>query len=82
MNPENLHIINCRPVSALATAIDNWLAARGEYIKQASDEEQNAYNAAYFALGEAWAELYAEGADVPNGLEGFQCGLISPKMDE
>lgn len=64
-------------VSELATAIDRWLTVRGEYKKRASDENQHAYNAAYFALGEAWARRYPDAADVPGGFERFQSRLIS-----
>lgn len=77
--PENLHIMNARPVREFATAIDQWLAARGEYQKQASDENRNAYNAAYFALGEAWAGRYPEAASSSGAFEWFRRGLIAPE---
>ena len=76
-HPENRQFAN-RPVSDLTTAIDRWLTARKEYKKQATDEEQNAYNAAYFALGEAWTERYPEVAKLPGEFERFRCTLISP----
>lgn len=79
--PENLHIINGRPVPDLAIAINRWLAARGEYKKQASDQKQNAYNAAYFALGEAWAERNPEATNVPGAFEWFRRGLIAPEKE-
>jgi hypothetical protein len=50
---QNLHT-DARPALPLEGAITRWLSARGEYKKQASDENQNAYNATYYALGEAW----------------------------
>lgn len=62
----------------LESAIDNWLVARGEYKKQASDKNQHAYNATYFALGEAFAEQYPEVANVPGGFERFHRCLIAP----
>jgi hypothetical protein len=66
-------------VPSLETAIDRWLTARNEYKKQASDENQYAYNAAYFALGEAWAEQHPDTVDVPGGFERFQSRLIEPE---
>lgn len=38
----------------LATTIDRWLVARGQYQKHASDETQHAYNATLFDLGAVW----------------------------
>jgi len=76
--PENLHLI-VRPITDLTTAIADWLTARGEYQKQASDDNQDAYNATYFALGEAWAELNPEAAGAPGGFESFRRILIAPE---
>lgn len=70
-----------RHVPDLQTAINRWLAARTEYKKQGSDENQYAYNAAYFALGEAWAEQHPNAFDVPGGFERFQSRLIAPEED-
>ena len=67
IQPENLHLIPT-PAPHLATAIDRWLTARGEYKKRASDENQHAYNAAYFALGEAWVERYPEADNTPEAF--------------
>lgn len=79
--PENLLLVPT-PVPGLDAAIDRWLAARGGYKKRASGENQHGYNAAYFALGEAWAERYPKAADVPGAFEWFRCSLIAPEMDE
>lgn len=79
--PENLHMC-VHPTADLTTAIDRWLAARGDYKKQASDESEYNYNAAYFALGAAWAERYPEDADTPRAFESFWRGLISPEDEE
>lgn len=65
----------------LAAAIDRWLAARGEYQKHASDENQHEYNATLFALGEVWAKRYSEAADTPGAFEWFRRGLIAPETD-
>lgn len=77
---ENL-FLDVRHVLNLEVAIDRWLAARTEYKKQASDENQYAYNAAYFALGEAWAEQHPDAVDVPGGFERFQSRMIAPEED-
>ena len=79
--PENLHVINARPVPELATAIADWLAARVEYKKQRRDETESEYNATYFALGTAWAERYPEAADTPGAFEWYRRGLIAPEED-
>lgn len=79
--PKNLHVIVTRPVPELATSIDRWLTARTEYKKHASDENQYTYNAAYFALGEAWAEQHPDAADTPGAFEYFRRGLIAPEEE-
>jgi hypothetical protein len=71
--------LDVRLVPTLQVAIDRWLAVRTEYKKQASDENLHAYNAAYFALGEAWVERHPDAVDVPGGFERFQSRLISPE---
>jgi hypothetical protein len=80
-HPGNLHV-TASPEPALIAAIDRWLAARAEYKEQASDQNQNAYNAAYFALGEAWVVRYPEVANMSGGFEQFRCSLIAPETDE
>lgn len=77
---ENLRFYS-RPVFDLATAIDRWLAARTEYKKQASDENQYAYNLSYFALGEAWAQRCPETASIPGAFEQFRRGLITQEAE-
>lgn len=74
--------VDVRHVPNLETAIDHWLAARGEYKKEASDANQHAYNATYFALGEAFAERYPEAAHMPEAFEWFRRGLIAPEEDQ
>ena len=68
-----------RLVPDLAIAINRWLAARGEYKKQANDESQNAYNATYYALGEVWAQQNPHSANIPGEFERFRSRLISPE---
>jgi len=80
--PENLHIINGRPVPDLATATDQWLVARDSYKSQRSDESEYAYNLTWFELGAAFAERYPEAADTLGALERFRRGLIAPETDE
>jgi hypothetical protein len=72
---------NTGPVPELAIAINLWLAARSEYKKQASDENEQAYNATHYALGEAWAGRYPDGADTPGAFEQFRVGLIAPEEE-
>jgi hypothetical protein len=79
--PENLHLIS-RPLADLKTATADWLAARNEYKKQASDENEHAYNLSYFALGEAWAGQCPDAVDVPGGFEAFRRSLIVPETGE
>jgi hypothetical protein len=75
--PENLHLtVGSSPM--LDTAVAEWLAARGEYKKRASHENQRAYNAAYFALGALWAERHPEAANSPDAFESFRRSLIRP----
>lgn len=74
--------MNAQPVADLNTAIDRWLAARGEYKKQASHENEHRYNESYFALGAAWAERHPDAAHLPGAFESFRRGLISPETDE
>jgi len=80
--PENLHIIDARPVPELATAIDRWLAARNAYKMQRSDGSEYSYNARYFDLGAAFVERYPEAADTRGAFEWFRRGLIAPETDE
>lgn len=79
--PDNLHMC-VHPVADLATAIDRWLAAHGDYKKRASDESEYNYNAAYFALGEAWARSCPEAAVELGAFERFRRGLIAPGEEE
>ncbi len=44
-SPQNLHVINARPVPELATAINQWLAARGNFKMQSTDEARHNYEA-------------------------------------
>ena len=80
--PENLHIINASSVAGLSTAIDQWLAARREFHKKASDESGYNYNSALFELGAAWAEAHPESAYMPGEFEWFRRSLIAPEFDE
>lgn len=77
--PENLHM-NAQPAAALATAIDRWLEARGEYKKQSSAESEYRYNETYFSLGAAWTERYPDAANSPGAFEWFRRGLIAPEQ--
>jgi hypothetical protein len=74
--------LDVRLVPDLEAAIDRWLAARNEYKKQATDENQHAYNAAYFALGEVWAERYSKGAATLDSFEHFRRDLIAHEQDK
>lgn len=78
--PENLHLIS-RPLADLKTAIADWLTARDEFKKQASDESLYAYNSTYYALGEAWAEQNPKAASMPGGFERFRRSLISSEEE-
>ncbi len=80
-NLQNLHVINARPIPNLATAIDNWLAARDKFKVQPSDESQLEYNATLFDLGAAWGERYPDVADTPGAFEWYRRGLIAPEED-
>jgi len=80
-NLQNLHVINARPVPDLATAIDNWLAARDNFKMQPTDEARDEYNATLFDLGAAWGERYPEATDTPDAFEWYRRGLIAPEED-
>ena len=80
-SPQNLHVINARPVPELATAIDNWLVARDNFKVQSTDEALHEYNATLYSLGTAWSERYPEGADTPGAFEWYRRGLIAPEEE-
>jgi hypothetical protein len=74
--------LDVRLVPSLENAIDRWLAARKNAKMVPCDQNEQAYNATWFALGEAWAEWYSEATDAPGAFERFRRGLISPEADE
>jgi hypothetical protein len=80
-SPQNLHVINARPVPELATAIDNWLAARDNFKMKSTDENQHEYNATLYDLGAAWGERYPNDADTPRAFEWYRRGLIAPEEE-
>jgi hypothetical protein len=79
--PQSLQT-DTRVVSSLEVAIDCWLAARKEAKIVPSNHNEHAYNATLFALGEAWAERYPEGANTPEAFWWYLRGLCAPDRDE
>ena len=79
--PENLQIINARPVPALATAIDNWVAARDQFKLEPTGEYQHEYDATYFDLCAAWLERYPDAAYTPEAFHWYRRGLIAPEEE-
>lgn len=79
--PENSHIICVRPVPELASAIDQWLAARDQYKMQPSDESEYDYNATLFDLGAVFGERYLEAANTPEAFQWYRLGLIAPEEE-
>ena len=79
--PKNLHIMNARPVPELATAIDNWLAARDQFKIEPTDEYHHEYDATYFDLSEAWLERYPDAAYTPEAFDWYRRGLIAPEEE-
>jgi len=79
--PENLHIINERPVPELATAIDQWLAARDQFKTEPSDENLSDYDATLHDLGAAWNERYPDYADTLEAFQWYRLGLIAPEEE-
>ncbi|MGA2675040.1 MAG: hypothetical protein ABSE99_17635 [Terracidiphilus sp.] len=77
-NLQNLHVINARPVPDLATATDNWLAARDNFKLLPSNENLHNYEATRNNLGVAWSERYPDAADTPGAFELYRRGLIAP----
>ncbi|MGA9069014.1 MAG: hypothetical protein WB424_02090 [Terracidiphilus sp.] len=80
-SPQNLHVINARPVPELATAIDQWLAARDNFKMQPSDENQHNYEATRNNLGVAWGERYPDASGSPKAFEWFCLGLIAAEEE-
>jgi hypothetical protein len=78
--PQNLHLA-VRSVPPLEEAINRWLAARGAFKSQPSDENQHEYNATYFALGVAFNERYPDAASTPGAFEWYRRGLIAPEEE-
>jgi hypothetical protein len=78
--PENL-TLDVRQVPSLEAAIDHWLAARGAFKSQPSDENRNEYNATYFRLGVAFNERFPEASDTPGAFEWYRRGLIAPEEE-
>ena len=78
MKNEEVADLNTRPVPELEMAINRWLAARKHAKAVLSDDTQHAYNAAYYALGEAWAHRYPEAADTPGAFEEYLRGVCAP----
>jgi hypothetical protein len=79
---QNLHVINARLVPDLATAIDQWLAARDNFKMLPSNENQRDYEATLNDLGAAWNERYPEVGDTPGAFESYRRGLIALESDE
>jgi hypothetical protein len=77
--PDNLHIINELRVPELATAIDQWLAARDQFKIEPSDENLSDYDATLHDLGAAWNERYPDDADTPEAFQWYRLGLIAPE---
>jgi hypothetical protein len=80
-SPQNLHVINARPVPDLETAIDRWLAARDNFKMQSTDENRHDYNATLYDLGAAWGERYPEDADTRDAFQWYRRGLIAPEEE-
>jgi hypothetical protein len=74
--PQNLHL-SARLTPPLEEAIHRWLAARDNFKKLRTHENQHEYNATLYDLGAAWAERYPNGANTPEAFERFSCDLIA-----
>lgn len=73
---------NAQSAPELATAIDRWLAARKNAKAAPTEGNRHAYNATYYALGEACAHRYPEAANTPGAFEWYARGLAAPEVDE
>jgi hypothetical protein len=78
--PQNLHL-SARLTPPLEEAINRWLAARDNFKKLRTHENQHEYNATLYDLGAAWAEHYPSDAELPGALESYRRGLIAPEEE-
>jgi hypothetical protein len=78
--PQNLHL-SARLTPPLEEAINRWLAARDNFKKLRTHENQHEYNATLYDLGAAWSERHLRDQDTPGAFELYRRSLIAPEED-